>query len=175
MTVLHGIRASAEERDAYLKMAAAKRRAEGGDGEDDDTVETSVTLTDAQFAELEAAEEMILTLTENGFGKRSSAYAYRVTGRGGSGVTAMGITKKTGEIVASFPVSATDQIMLMTDKGTLIRTPVRDIRLCGRTSQGVIVFRTADGEKVISAVRIPEDEVEEAGESLVVISDSNNE
>ncbi len=169
MTVLHGIRASAEERDAYLKMAAAKRRAEGQDADDDSEGDIAVTLSDEKFAELEAAEEMILTLTENGFGKRSSAYAYRVTGRGGSGVTAMGITKKTGEIVASFPVSATDQIMLMTDKGTLIRTPVRDIRLCGRTSQGVIVFRTAEGEKVISAVRIPEEEVEEVGSDEAVI------
>lgn len=159
MTILHGIKADTEARDQYLKVASAKRRAEGAaeEGEEVSVDTSAITLSDAQIAELEAAEEMLLTITENGYGKRSSAYEYRVTGRGGQGVTAMGISKKTGKIVASFPVSMEDQIMLMTDKGTLIRTPVTDIRICGRTSQGVIVFRTADDERVISAVRISED------------------
>jgi DNA gyrase subunit A len=176
MTVLHGIRASADERDAYLKYAAAKRRASGETDEGDaPEIETSsnITLTDAQIAEFEGAEEFILTVTKNGYGKRTSAYEYRVTDRGGSGVTAMGISKKTGLIVASFPVLDTDQIMLMTDKGTLIRTPVRDIRLCGRTSQGVITFRTQDGEVVISAVRVPEEEGgETTGEEGVIAETS---
>ena len=174
ITVLRGIRATAEEREAYLKIASAKRRASGeelGEDNDDDTPPLTsppqaggieegsapVTLTPEQITEMENAEEMILTVTEQGFGKRTSAYAYRVTNRGGSGVTAIGLGKKNGFVVGSFPVGQGDQIMLITDKGTLIRTPVKDIRICGRTSQGVIVFRTDEKEKVISAVRIRED------------------
>ncbi len=172
MSILHGVRADAEERDQYLKLAAAKRRASGetsadaSDDEDADTVDLSaITLSETQIAEMEREEEIILNITENGFGKRSSAYTYRVTDRGGSGVTAMGITAKTGAIVASFPVEAGDQLMLMTDKATLIRTKVDDIRICGRTSQGVIVFRVEKGEKVISAVRIRADMVEDEAEA----------
>jgi len=166
ISILHGIRASAEEREAYRKYASAKRRAEGEEEADaapekaDDTI-AEVALTEERIAEMEKAEEMILTITELGYGKRTSAYEYRVTGRGGSGVTGMTLSKKNGKIVASFPVEAGDQIMLMTDKGTLIRTPVQDIRMCGRTSQGVITFRTSDKEKVISAVRIAADMVVE--------------
>ena len=166
ITVLRGIRATAEEREAYLKIASAKRRASGeelGDeaaapveAEDAAPAAESVTLNPEQITEMENAEEMILTVTDQGFGKRTSAYAYRVTNRGGSGVTAIGLGKKNGFVVGSFPVEHGDQIMLMTDKGTLIRTLVKDIRICGRTSQGVIVFRTDEKEKVISAVRIKE-------------------
>jgi DNA gyrase subunit A len=157
MTMLHGIRANAEEREQYLKVASARRRAAGQEEEGEAIDLSAITLTETQIAEMARAEEMILTITEHGFGKRTSAFEYRVTDRGGSGVTAMGITKKNGAIVMSFPVSEGDQIMLMTDKGTLIRTNVKDIRICGRTSQGVIVFRT-EGEKVISAVRIREED-----------------
>ena len=166
ITVLRGIRATAEEREAYLKIASAKRRASGEELSEESVAaaeaeETSATegvsLTPEQISEMERAEEMILTVTEQGFGKRTSAYAYRVTNRGGSGVTAIGLGKKNGFVVGSFPVNQGDQIMLITDKGTLIRTSVKDIRICGRTSQGVIVFRTNESEKVISAVRIRED------------------
>jgi DNA gyrase subunit A len=158
MTILHGIRASAEEREQYLKVASARRRASGLEEDAGDSIDLSqITINEAQIEEMAKAEEMILTITENGFGKRTSAFEYRVTDRGGSGVTAMGITAKNGNIVMSFPVNEGDQIMLMTDKGTLIRTNVRDIRICGRSSQGVIVFRT-DGEKVISATRIKEED-----------------
>jgi DNA gyrase subunit A len=174
ISILHGIRATAEEREAYRKYASAKRRAEGLEDADgapekaDDSV-AEITLDEARIAEMEQAEEMILTITELGYGKRTSAYEYRVTNRGGSGVTGMSIGKKNGCVVTSFPVEAGDQIMLMTDKGTLIRTPVQDIRLCGRTSQGVITFRTSGSEKVISAVRLKadmvvEDAADEAGE-----------
>lgn len=171
MSILHGIRASAEERDAYLKMAAQRRRAAGemdeADSASDTVTETSdatnITLTDAQFEDMAREEQVLLTLTVNGYGKRSSAYEYRVTDRGGSGVTAMGITDKTGDIVASFPIEQDDQIMMMTDKATLIRTPAKDIRQCGRTSQGVIVFRVGKDEQVISAVRIRADMIEEEG------------
>ncbi len=155
ISILHGIRATAEEREQYRKVASARRRAAGQEEADEESIDLSdITLSEDKIAEMAAAEEMILTITQKGYGKRTSAFEYRVTGRGGSGVTGMGISKKNGNVVASFPVENGDQIMLMTDKGTLIRTPVTDIRMCGRTSQGVITFRTDDKEKVISAVRI---------------------
>ena len=104
-----------------------------------------------------AAEQFILTLSENGFGKRSSAYEYRVTGRGGKGITAMTVNDRNGDLVASFPVEETDQIMLVTDGGQLIRCPINDIRIAGRSTQGVTVFRTAEDETVVSVSRISED------------------
>jgi DNA gyrase subunit A len=167
MTILHGIRATAEEREQYRKVASARRRAAGLEDAEGEALDlTDITLTEEKIAEMEKAEEMILTVTENGYGKRTSAFEYRVTNRGGSGVTAMGISKKNGPVVSSFPVEAGDQIMLMTNKGTLIRTPVQDIRICGRTSQGVITFRTDGKEHVISAVRIRGELLqEEASES----------
>ena len=166
ISILHGIRATAEERDMYAKVASARRRASGQEENEGEAIDlTGITLSEEKIAEMAAAEEMILTVTENGYGKRTSAFEYRVTGRGGSGVTAMGISKKNGNVVGSFPVEATDQIMLMTNKGTLIRTPVQDIRVCGRTSQGVITFRTEAKEQVISAVRIRGDMLAEEGEA----------
>jgi len=179
ISILHGIRATAEEREQYRKVASARRRAAGQEEADEEAIDLSdITLTEEKIAEMAAAEEMILTITEKGYGKRTSAFEYRVTGRGGSGVTGMGISKKNGSIVASFPVENGDQIMLMTDKGTLIRTPVTDIRVCGRTSQGVITFRTDDKEKVISAVRIREGMVtegEEGEEATVALSEPSVE
>jgi DNA gyrase subunit A len=179
ISILHGIRATAEEREAFRKFASAKRRASGEEEADAAPEKDSgealadVALSDERIAEMEAAEEMVLTVTELGYGKRTSAFEYRVTNRGGSGVTGMSLGKKTGTIVASFPVEAGDQIMLMTDKGTLIRTPVQDIRICGRTSQGVITFRTADKEKVISAVRIAADMiVEDAADDAEMADDA---
>ncbi|MDX2095249.1 MAG: DNA gyrase subunit A [Alphaproteobacteria bacterium] len=155
ISILHGIRATAEEREDYRKLASARRRASGQEEADDEAIDLSgITLSEEKIAEMSAAEEMILTVTELGYGKRTSAFEYRVTGRGGSGVTGIGISKKNGKVVASFPVESGDQVMLMTNKGTLIRTPVEDIRICGRTSQGVITFRTESKEQVISAVRI---------------------
>ena len=156
ISILHGIRATAEEREDYRKVASARRRASGLEEADEgEAIDlTSITLSEEKIAEMSTAEEMILTVTELGYGKRTSAFEYRVTGRGGSGVTGIGISKKNGKVVASFPVESGDQIMLMTNKGTLIRTSVEDIRICGRTSQGVITFRTDGKEQVISAVRI---------------------
>jgi DNA gyrase subunit A len=108
-----------------------------------------------------AAEQFILTISENGYGKRTSAYEYRVTGRGGKGIVAMAVNERNGSLVASFPVEASDQIMLVTDGGQLIRCPVDDIRIVGRASQGVIVFNTAEDERVVSVERIS-DEGEDA-------------
>jgi DNA gyrase subunit A len=109
------------------------------------------------------AEQFVLTISEKGYGKRTSSYEYRTTGRGGKGITAMAVTEKNGRLVASFPVEETDQIMLVTDGGQLIRCPVDGIRIAGRSTQGVIVFSTAEGEKVASVERLSE-ESEENGD-----------
>jgi len=107
---------------------------------------------------MSAAEQLVLAISQSGYGKRSSSFEYRVTGRGGKGITAMAVTGKNGPIVASFPVENDDQIMLVTDGGKLIRVPVEGIRLAGRATQGVIVLDTAKGEKVVSVERISEPE-----------------
>jgi len=99
----------------------------------------------------------VLTVSVNGFGKRTSSYEYRTTGRGGKGIVAMSVNHRNGNLVASFPVEEADQIMLVTDKGQLIRCPVADIRIAGRSTQGVIVFDTAEDEHVVSVEHIGED------------------
>ncbi len=113
--------------------------------------------------ELDAKQQFVLTVSENGMGKRTSSYNYRTTGRGGKGIAAMSLTKKTGNLVASFPVEETDQIMLVTDQGQLIRTQVNGIRIAGRSTQGVIVFDTADEERVVSVERLSEESEENGG------------
>ncbi len=112
---------------------------------------------------MSAAEQFVLTISEKGFGKRTSSYEYRTTGRGGKGIVAMAITEKNGRLVASFPVEESDQIMLVTDGGQLIRCPVDGIRIAGRSTQGVIVFSTAEGERVVSVERLSEEGGEENG------------
>jgi len=107
-----------------------------------------------QMDQMRAEEQFILTVTENGFGKRTSAYEYRITGRGGSGIANIDLTAKTGPVVASFPVGDEDEIMLVSDGGKLIRMPVFDIRIAGRKTQGVTLLRTAEGERVVSAARL---------------------
>ena len=104
----------------------------------------------------------MLTISEKGYGKRTSSYEYRTTGRGGKGITAMAVTEKNGRLVASFPIEETDQIMLVTDGGQLIRCPVDGIRIAGRSTQGVIVFSTADGERVASVERLSDEGEESA-------------
>jgi DNA gyrase subunit A len=117
----------------------------------------AVELTPERYAELGAREQFILTVSERGFGKRSSSYAYRISGRGGKGITAMVVNERNGRLVASFPVEETDQIMLVTDGGKLIRCPVDDVRIAARSVQGVRIFKTDDDERVVSVERIPED------------------
>ncbi len=107
-----------------------------------------------QSEQMAALEEVILTITENGFGKRTSAYEYRVTGRGGQGIGNIDMTERNGPVIASFPVGPDDEIMLVTDAATLIRMPVDDIRIAGRRTQGVTLLRTADDERVVSAARL---------------------
>ena len=169
MTILHHIEASVEEKRAYLKRAAMMRRAAADEGVEVEAVELDeesgdeVELSVERYAELGAAEQFVLSLSENGFGKRSSAYEYRVSGRGGKGIIAMIVNERNGLLTASFPVEEADQIMLVTDGGQLIRCPVHDVRVAGRNTQGVRVFNTADEEKVVSVEHIPE--VEDDGDA----------
>jgi len=162
MAIIRHMEADAEERAAYLKMANAVRRGEEGEADEEEKVK-AIELSQKRYAAMSAAEQFILTLTEHGYGKRSSSYEYRITGRGGKGIVAMAIGKKNGKVVASFPVEDSDQVMLVTDKGKLIRCPVDGIRIAGRSTQGVIVFDTAEGERVVSVERISE-EAEEGEE-----------
>jgi DNA gyrase subunit A len=164
MSILRHMEVSAEERAGYHKRASAIRRGAGVEEEaappDAEEAVRAIELTAERYVELSAAEQFVLTLSERGYGKRSSSYEYRTTGRGGKGIVAMSLTAKTGKIVGSFPVEEGDQVMLVTDAGKLIRTTVAGIRIAGRSTQGVIVLDTADDEKVVSVERLSEDEAE---------------
>ena len=168
MSVLGQIDVTPAESRAYLKRANAARRAEGEDGVEeveDDTASDSddasssaeangeVELSDDRFAQLGKAEQFILTLTEEGMGKRASAFDYRRTGRGGKGLIAHRLPKE-GRLVASFPIGESDEIMVVTDAGQLIRCAVDQIRIAGRATQGVRVLRVAAGERVVSVERL---------------------
>ncbi|CAN1565307.1 GyrA Type IIA topoisomerase (DNA gyrase/topo II, topoisomerase IV), A subunit [Rhabdaerophilaceae bacterium] len=168
LTILRHVEASAEERAAYLKMrralsgeaaAAGETVDEGGEDREEGIVEAAIAPE--RYAAMGAAEQFVLTLSENGYGKRSSAYEYRITGRGGKGIVAMAVNERNGDLVASFPVDESDQIMLVTNGGQLIRCPVNGIRVAGRGTQGVIVFNTADRDKVVSVERVSEGEGDE--------------
>lgn len=164
MAILEHVEATAEERAAYVKQALAVRRSDGDETEAaaqddaDEASESDVTLSPERFADMQAKEQFVLTVSEKGFGKRTSSYAFRTSGRGGKGITAMTVNDRNGRLVASFPVSENDQIMLVTDGGQLIRCPVHDIRITGRSVQGVRIFKTDSDEKVVSVERIPEDD-----------------
>jgi len=160
LSILRHVQATAEERMAYLKRANAVRRGGNGEPEETDDAEEAtgaIELGQQRYAELSAAEQFVLTVTQNGFGKRTSSYEYRTTGRGGKGIVAMNVTERNGRIVASFPIEESDQIMLVTNGGQLIRCPVDGIRIAGRATQGVIVFDTAEGERVVSVERLSEE------------------
>ena len=159
MSILRHVDVSAEERAAYHKRASAIRRGIGDEPEPAEAEEgvKNIELGEKRYVELSAAEQFVLTVSERGYGKRSSSYEYRTTGRGGKGIVAMTLTKKTGKIVGSFPVEEADQVMLVTDGGKLIRTPVSGIRIAGRSTQGVIVLNTAEDEKVVSLERLSEE------------------
>jgi DNA gyrase subunit A len=163
LSILRHVDVTAEERAAYHKRASAIRRGTNGEVEETatDTEETAngtIELGEQRYVEMSAAEQFVLTVSERGYGKRSSSYEYRTTGRGGKGIVAMALTAKTGRIVGSFPVEEGDQVMLVTDAGKLIRTPVAGIRIAGRSTQGVIVLDTAENEKVVSVERLLGDE-----------------
>ena len=161
MALLRHMDLETSEREAFLRMARQRRG-----NADDAAVETAeadapeavagaaLVLSEERYAELAAAEEVLLAITSKGYGKRSSSYEYRLTGRGGSGIANIETTDKNGVVVASFPVRDGDQLMIVSDGGTLIRTPVDDIRIARRQTQGVTVFRVGDGEKVVSVARL---------------------
>jgi DNA gyrase subunit A len=159
LAILRHMDADAEERAAYLRRANAVRRggAEEENGTDTEDASGAIELGEQRYVEMSAAEQFVLTISENGYGKRSSSFEYRTTGRGGKGIVAMSVNERNGKLVASFPVEDSDQIMLVTDKGQLIRCPVEDIRIAGRSTQGVIVFDTAEDEHVVSVEHIGED------------------
>ncbi|GEC54872.1 DNA gyrase subunit A [Bradyrhizobium japonicum] len=166
LAILRHVETTSDERSAYLKM----RRAVAGEAAAEEPVEAegeetanAIQLSQERYAELSAAEQVVLTVSVNGYGKRTSSYEYRTTGRGGKGIVAMSVNNRNGNLVASFPVEDADQIMLVTDKGQLIRCPVADIRVAGRSTQGVIVFDTAEDEHVVSVEHIPEEENGENG------------
>jgi DNA gyrase subunit A len=167
LTILRHVDATAEERAAYLKRANAVRRGTNGDAEehaaDAEEATGAIELGEQRYVEMSAAEQVVLTLSERGYGKRTSSYEYRTTGRGGKGIVAMAVTGKNGRLVASFPVEEQDQIMLVTNGGQLIRCPVDGIRIAGRATQGVIVFSTAEDERVVSVERISEESEENGG------------
>ena len=162
LSILRHVEATVEERAAYLRAAAARRRNGEDEPADAAAVEgeepvAEVTLTPERFAELEAAEEFLLTVTDAGFGKRCSAYEYRVSGRGGQGIANITLTPRTGRAVAAtFPVRPGDDVMLVTDAGKLIRLPADQVRLTGRTAQGVTLFRLDAGERVTSVFPVIE-------------------
>ncbi|WP_213287448.1 DNA gyrase subunit A [Bradyrhizobium sp. sGM-13] len=161
LAILRHVETTSDERSAYLKM----RRAVAGETAAEEPVDAegeetsgSLQLSQERYAEMSAQEQVVLTVSVNGYGKRTSSYEYRTTGRGGKGIVAMSVNNRNGKLVASFPVEHSDQIMLVTDKGQLIRCPVEDIRIAGRSTQGVIVFDTAEDEHVVSVEHISEDE-----------------
>nr|WP_319414331.1 DNA gyrase subunit A [uncultured Cohaesibacter sp.] len=172
MSILHHFDATPEERNEYLRQANAARRALNGEDGSDVSVDIPATaLPVERYAEMGAAEQFVLTISENGYGKRSSSYEYRTSGRGGKGIVAMAVNERNGRLVASFPAEETDQIMLVTNGGQLIRCPIDGIRIAGRSTQGVTVFKTRDDESVVSVERIPEDEKDETDEIETVASD----
>jgi DNA gyrase subunit A len=169
LSILRHMEASPAERAAYLKQSGAIRRAATGEDiePEEPTVEAieaeegdgDFSLSSDRYVEMSAAEQFVLTTTDQGFGKRSSSYEFRVSGRGGKGIRATDPTKlkEIGHLVAAFPVEMSDQIMLVSDGGQLIRVPVDGIRITSRASKGVRVFNTAEGEKVVSVERVSEE------------------
>ena len=165
MSILHRVGTSQEEREAYLKCPPWREREE---------VECS--LSEERYAELQENEQFILTVTENGYGKRSSAYEYRRTNRGGQGITNIDTSERNGGVVASFPARQGEALMLVTDQGKMIRTTVGDIRIMGRNTQGVTIFRVAENEHVVSVAKIDESDEEEieveGGEEIAPVDDA---
>ena len=162
MSILLHSDATSEERDEYARIASAIKRISAERGDDscvspEDTGLLNV-LTTEKYKEMAEREQFILSVTSTGYGKRTSSYEYRVTGRGGQGIANMEMSARNKEIVSSFPIEDDNQIMMVTDGGKLIRMPVKDIRIAGRKTQGVILFRTAENERVVSVTWLDADD-----------------
>ena len=180
MAILEHVEATPAERSAYLKRAVAERRAAGNDSDDvtitdEEEATGDAELSEARYNELSQHEQMLLTVSEFGYGKRSSSYEFRISGRGGKGIRATDPSKtaEIGKLVAAFPVEESDQIMLVSDGGKLIRVPVAGIRIAGRSTKGVTIFDTAENEKVVSVERISESEEEDSDVDETVSNDDN--
>ena len=173
MTILRHVDTTPAEARAYLKLMRQINNEQNedleelveADNEGEDDNDDEVHVSQERYAELSAAEQHLLTVSENGYGKRSSAYEYRVSGRGGKGIIAMAVNRRNGPIIASFPVDQSDEIMLVTDGGQLIRCPVNDVRVAGRSTQGVTIFNTAEDERVVSVEHISESEEDDEPDS----------
>jgi DNA gyrase subunit A len=172
LCVLRHMDATPGEREAYLRLAAARRRGEGPDEEPETQAETEeetvavVALTTERIAELDEAEEILLTVSNGGFGKRTSAYEYRVSGRGGQGIANMVLSSRNGtEVVATLPVRRGDDVMLVTDVGRLIRVPADQVRITARQAMGVTLFRMSEGEKVTSVFPVLEEDTNGNGDA----------
>ncbi|WP_369459377.1 DNA gyrase subunit A [Bartonella apihabitans] len=181
MAILEHVEATPAERSAYLKRAVAERRAAGNDSDDvtisdEEEATGDAELSDARYNELSQHEQMLLTVSEFGYGKRSSSYEFRISGRGGKGIRATDPSKtaEIGKLVAAFPVEESDQIMLVSDGGKLIRVPVAGIRIAGRSTKGVTIFDTAENEKVVSVERISESEEDDSDVDETVPNDDNS-
>ena len=176
MSILKHIKATVEERDEYLKVSGAMKRMEAEAGENScvtaDQTGLLNLLTPEQFTQMQELEEFLLTVTVTGYGKRSSSYEYRVTGRGGQGIANIELSPRNKEVVCTFPIENDKEIMMVTDGGKLIRMPVNDIRIAGRKTQGVILFRTADNENVVSVTKLDADagtdeEIDEENDNVI--------
>ena len=180
LAVLRHAEATPAEREAYLKVAAQRRRNGNGNGEDgvadapaepaaeegEEAPAEDIALSPERLAELEGAEELILAVTDGGFGKRTLAYDYRITGRGGQGLEGITLSPRTGrEVVATFPVRPGDDVMLVTDTGRLIRLPADQVRLTRRRSLGVMLVRLDEGERVTSCFPVVDGQNEQAAEN----------
>jgi DNA gyrase subunit A len=151
LTVLNHVKISSDESKAYIKKSRK---------DDDDIEDTNFEISQKRFDELKIKEEFILTVTENGYGKRSSSYEFRESGRGGQGIINIITSERNGNVAASYSVKNDDDIMLITNSGQMIRCKVSDIRIAGRNTQGVRIFKVEDDDKVVSSVCLS-DETEE--------------
>jgi DNA gyrase subunit A len=161
MSLLSHTEIEIETRDEYLRAVGAARRLAGSDytGRDEDRQKDealAARLKEPDFARMAAEEQFILAVTERGFGKRTSAYEYRITGRGGQGIVNIDTSERNGAVVAAFPVEPTDQLVLVTDGGQIIRFGVDEIRIAGRSTQGVTLFDVGTDEKVVSVAQVKE-------------------
>ena len=169
MSILRHVDCTPDERTAYLKQRRAMLAAAGEEevngngngGDEEEATGSDMVLSQERFEQMLSQEEYLLTVSDRGFGKRSSAYTYRTSGRGGQGITNMGLTEKNGQVVASFPVTEKQEVMMVTDGGQVIRMPIHDVRISGRSSTGVIMFRVSEGERIVSVTALDVVEGEE--------------
>ncbi len=165
MSVLKHTDVTPDERAAYIKAANKLRGADEEGTEIEEGASGNFTLSPERFKELQAREQFLLTATNGGFGKRTSSYEYRLTGRGGQGITNMSLTTKNGgAVVATFPVTDSHQVMLISNQGQMIRMPITGVRFTGRSAQGVTLFKVGEGEKVVSVAWLIEEEGDAAAE-----------